>query len=289
MSTTSSPITTVTAASIDDGGAQPRSAVDDSAAAAPTGAVGATDDGDSKHIETTVVTTASAAGEAVPQRFQVYLIYSRSTLDDLREMLERWTDSHPEYIGVMRLDHSKDGKETNRALVGMHPMVYERLVQEGYHQKSRQYDFRITEYNFRDSNKPPKDCARALFIPLDKILDVLPFKSCQVQIEAKITQMRQMGFGSDNDVKANYPTVTREAKVAKYEPYVIITFSGRMHHDDTYAVKIMMDQLPWWYTDKDGGEHTMTCRASWCRRKVYHRWLKASQGHASAATATAAK
>ncbi len=212
------------------------------------------------------------------ERFGLYIIYSQQPMDALHAFLVG-TAKNPKLVGTMRLDYAfKDGtaEESNRTFVAMDPSVFKELIAAGHGERHKDYDFRIAEYVLRESNAQPKDCSRALFMKLP--LANLTHDQCRQQIETKLAPMYSMGYGDVNDIKPVYPTRTRQTKVAAYEDYAIIKFSGRMQDEDTYTVKILLDQLPWWTVPTDGSTpKPLLSRVSWCRKTLYAKLLNMSR------------
>ena len=135
---------------------------------------------------------------------KIYIIYSESSIDELRTFLENCSEKKD--VGIMRLDHSrnlldKTHNETNRTLVSLNPKLYKDLEEAGYSDKS-EYDFKIKPYDIRENNHPPENCCYSLYLALP--LDKLSLEDIQSQLNNKFNEIVSIGLLSPGEFKINY-------------------------------------------------------------------------------------
>jgi hypothetical protein len=192
----------------------------------------------------------------------IYIIYSEQQLDDIYDLLLSYGNDKSD-IGIMRIDNEKNKnntyRETNRLIISLNPIIYNELAEKGYHLKNNGWDFRITEYEFRSSNHPPKDCNYALYIDLqiNKQNNLLLMNECKKVLEEKFDELILHNFLNKNNYTIYYPKISREIN-SNYSGYAIVTFNN-LDNEQCTIIKLLLDQ----YKMKSN-----IIRVSWAKKSI---------------------
>jgi hypothetical protein len=235
-------------------------------------------------------------------QYVLTVFYSEKPLDEIRDTVNSFDpDGEPDTNGIIRgdavrtvrldLQRSKaetgytDYTETNRCIATVKRGAFEALFE--LFNKRTQYDLRVSEYQIREGNHPPKDCTYALFIPIPKECDLnVPanFASISAQMTKKIKACTDVGFLQGRwiydehlkseicvgaNFKVHYPTTSRSGS-GVYANNIVVTFSGDVSRDDCARVKVMLDMTFWTGLQRNSqGQHEVYyCHVAWCRQSA---------------------
>lgn len=107
-----------------------------------------------------VVPVASAS--ATGAKSNVYMVNSQLSLNQLHAELSRYGT-----IGLLRIVLDRDGRETTRNIAIFHDDVYQRLLAEGFGNRSRwNQDFSVHPFEVKEFDLPGSGKTQTLFVPV---------------------------------------------------------------------------------------------------------------------------
>ena len=215
------------------------------------------------------------------------VIYTQEPIDKVIDLLDSYDpNAKPNSQGVaiggdsvkiIRSDYkhgkNQDSIKTNRLIVGMKKSALKLLAAEGYDKPNNGYDFRISEYEIREINYPPKDCVYALFllIPVNLNPNVKVNKAgLEEQIAVKMSKIVEMGLVTSKQFKVIFPA---NNKTHTYLGSMVITFDDIVTVIDRVKIKIILDSTFWndVVINEANECQQYFCHVAWCLSSAYHK------------------
>lgn len=177
-------------------------------------------------------------------KFPVYVIYSKWSLDQIREFLKDFGEA--EYLRIVYEMNLEENKlvETNRTIAILSDDIYKKLEENGYTcDTEKQFKgFKIKPFILKDKNLESTDPIRTLFIPIptqfhhkhDKIFNF---------IERKLKDLEDFGILEQSSWSINIPVKTREKGDIKNGCY--ISFGKDVELERIAMTKILLTDTYW--------------------------------------------
>ena len=152
---------------------------------------------------------------ATNRSFPVFIVYSRDSLGNIRDILSE-VDSSP--IGPMRVVYEGD-RETNRTIVVIREQHFSKLEALGFTEKRTDRDFYIKRYVTKKSEFPNPNYRYVWHIPL-------PFKEndankIKAEINERLERLVNFNIIPDNSWEVVIPLESRETGKLKDSCFVI--------------------------------------------------------------------
>lgn len=191
--------------------------------------------------------------------YVVAVAFSRWPLGQLCEFLEDKLSVTPEQIGVMRIDRFK-GKETNRTILLLHRSLFDKIRTLGYGEEQDSLDFKLTECELKDHNRPKSGFTRNFFIPLPESLTADETRS---QLQHKLDVLCNFGMFTDTEKpRLKIPLKSRETGEHRGQAYV--TFNHETLTDTIALARVLLHDTRL-YTGSEENFERMRC--FWAREK----------------------
>lgn len=177
--------------------------------------------------------------------YAVVVLFSNWPLRQICAFLEEELGGSSEQVGVMRIDRSK-GKETNRTIMLVNRTLLTAAEQKGFTQAQRGLDFKVTEYELRDHNRPKAGFTRNFYVPLP---EDLPASDANAQLENKIDVLCRFGMFSKNRPRVKIPLVSRESE--KHQGRAFVTFGRESDDDEIALARILLNDTKLYKGEND--------------------------------------
>ena len=179
------------------------------------------------------------------KKYAVVVVFSNWALRQLCMFLEDELEARPEQIGVMRIDRAQ-GKETNRTIMLIERSLYDVAVAKGFTQQQRGVDFKVTEFEVRDYNKPKKGFTRNFFVPLPEAVSA---SDAQAQLENKLDVFCNFGMFEKNRPRLKIPLLSRESE--KHRGRAFVTFARETDDDELALARILLHDTRLYTNEND--------------------------------------
>ena len=190
--------------------------------------------------------------------YAVVIVFSGWRLDQICSFMEEELDAREEQIGLIRIDRTK-GEETNRTIMLIERSLLEDAVAKGYDKFQRKLDFKISEYEIRDYNKPREGFSSNFFIPIKKELSTRSFID---QMETKLNILTSFGmFTRNTHPRLNVPLESRES--GEHRGRGFVTFREDTDLEVISMARILLNDTRLYIKDE---YHLMGC--FWARQQT---------------------
>ena len=194
------------------------------------------------------------------QTYAAVVVFSGWRLEYIVKFLEEELGAQEDQIGLMRIDRTK-GEETNRTIMLVKRSLFDDAVAKGFDKHQRDQDFKMTEYEIRDHNKPREGFSKNFFIPIAKNLTTQSFTD---QVENKLDILTAFGlFNSKTRPYVKVPLVSRESGDHRGRGFV--TFPRNSDLNVVALARVLLNDTRL-YTSEDE-HHLMGC--FWAKEQTH--------------------
>ncbi len=177
--------------------------------------------------------------------YAVVVVFSNWALRQLCMFLEDELGARQEQIGVMRIDRAK-GKETNRTIMLVERSLLDTAEKKGFTTQQRGVDFKMTEYEVRDHNKPKDGFTRNFFVPLPEKISA---SDAQAQLENKLDVFCNFGLFEKNRPRLKIPLESRESE--KHRGRAFVTFARETGDEQIALARILLHDTRLYTSESD--------------------------------------
>ena len=177
--------------------------------------------------------------------YAVVVVFSKWPLRQLCMFLEDEVGGSREQVGVMRIDRVQ-GKETNRTIMLVSRSLLEAAEQKGFTQSQKGLDFKMTEYELRDFNRPKQGQTRNFYVPLPEELSAT---DATAQLENKLEVLCNFGMFAKDRPRVKIHLLSRESE--KHKGQAFVTFSRNSDDDEVALARVLLHETKLYTGEND--------------------------------------